>query len=93
MGNTLRILSLDQSLAPSGWTTCSARATKRLSLTALISLWMIVAHMREQASSAQILVRYKHLLEQEAELCFKGNDMFLTDDSFAKIAVKNNLIY
>ena len=93
MGNTLRILSSDKSLAPSGWTTCSAQATKRPSLTALISLWMIVAHMREQASSAQILVRYKHLLEQEAELCFKGNDMFLTDDSFAKIAMKNNLIY
>ena len=69
MGNTLRNLSLDQSPAPSGWTTCSARATKRLSLTALISLWMIVAHMREQASSAQILVGYKHI-EQDAEMCF-----------------------
>ena len=67
MGNTLRNLSLDQSPAPSGWTTCSARATKRLSLTALISLWMIVAHMREQASSAQILVGYKHI-EHDAEL-------------------------
>ena len=60
MGNTLRNLSLDQSPAPSGWTTYSARATKRPSLTALISLWMIVAHMREQASSAQIPVCCKH---------------------------------
>ena len=68
MGNTLRNLSSGQSPAPSGWTTCSARATKRPSLTALISLWIIVAHMRAQASSAQIPVCHKYL-EQEPELC------------------------
>ena len=73
MGNTLRNLSLDQSPAPSGWTTCSARATKRLSLTALISLWMTVAHMREQASSVQIPVSYKHL-QHDAELCLVDFD-------------------
>ena len=74
MGNTPTNLSSGQSLAPSEWTTCSARATKRLSLTALISLWMIVAHMREQASSAQIPVSYEHL-EQDADLHL---EMFIT---------------
>ena len=68
MGNTLRSLSSGKSLAPSGWTTCSAPATKRLSSTAPISLWMIVRDMREQASFAQILVGYKHI-EQDAEMC------------------------
>ena len=68
MGNTLRSLSSGKSLALLGWTTCSAPATKRLSSTAPISLWMIVRDMREQASFAQILVGYKHI-EQDAEMC------------------------
>ena len=74
LGNTLRNLSLDQSLTPSRWTMCSARAMKRPSLTALISLWMIVAQLREQASSAQILVRHKYL-EQEPALCLVDFDL------------------
>ena len=66
MGIPQCILSSDQSPAPSGWTMCSARATKRPSLTALISLWIIVVPLRGQASSAQILVGYIHY-EQMAE--------------------------
>ena len=55
MRRPLTSLSLDQSQAPSQWTTFSARATKHLSSTAPISLWMIVALMRERESSAQTL--------------------------------------
>ena len=62
MGNPQCCLSLDQSPAPSGWTMCNARATKIHSLTALISLWMIVVPLRGQASSAQILVCYNIFL-------------------------------
>ena len=69
MGNIQTNLSLDQSLALSRWTMCSARAKKRPSLTALISLWIIVVPLRGQASSAQILVGYFHyeqMVEKES---------------------------
>ena len=59
LGEPLCDLTLDPSPAPSRWTTSSALATKPPSSTALISLWTIVAPMREQESSAQIPVGYR----------------------------------
>merc|ERR1719458_2045071 len=47
-------LTLDQSPTPSQWTMCSALATKRPSLTALMSLRITVVPMREQGSYAHL---------------------------------------
>ena len=71
MGNTPCNLSSDQSPTPSRWTMFSAPATKRPSLTALISLRITVVPMRERGSSAHFLVSCKHF-EQKAMLRLKG---------------------